>query len=97
MLQEDFLTTNWKHHDIVKLSNGKEYVVQKHKKRYLLLLSVEYGAYFVAGHNITIGRTYESNFDTYEEDLQYDNLKPEHRKLIEEYIANIPENKKKQI
>ena len=38
MTQEDFLNTDWKHHDIVKLTNGKEYVVQKHKKRYILLL-----------------------------------------------------------
>lgn len=90
MLQEDFLKIDWKHHDIVKLTNGKEYVVQKHKKRYILLISVEYGAYFVADHNIVVGRTYESRHATYEEALEADDLAPSHRALIEEYQANKP-------
>jgi len=87
MLQEDFLKTNWKHHDIVKLTNGKEYVVQKQKKRYILLLSIEYEAYFVADHNIVMDRTYASCHDTYEEALTTDILQPNHRSLIEEYIS----------
>ena len=90
MTQEDFLNTDWKHHDIVKLTNGKEYVVQKHKKRYILLLSVEYSAYFVADHNIVVGRTYESHHVTYEEALETDIFTPSHRFLIEEYQANKP-------
>ena len=90
MLQEDFLKIDWKHHDIVKLTNGKEYVVQKHKKRYILLISVEYSAYFVADHNIVVGRTYESRHATYEEALEADALTPSHRVLIEEYQANKP-------
>lgn len=90
MVQEEFLNTDWKHYDIVKLTNGKEYVVQKHKKRYILLLSVEYSAYFVADHNIVVGRTYESHHATYEEALETDILTPSHRVLIEEYQANKP-------
>ena len=90
MLQKDFLNTDWKHHDIVKLTNGKEYVVQKQKKRYILLLSVEYSTYFVADHNIVVGRTYESCHATYEETLETDPLLPRHRALIEEYQANKP-------
>lgn len=90
MLQKDFLNTDWKHHDIVKLTNGKEYVVQKQKKRYILLLSVEYSTYFVADHNIVVGRTYESCHATYEEPLETDTLLPRHRALIEEYQANKP-------
>ncbi len=90
MLQEDFLKTDWKHHDIVKLTNGKEYVVQKHKKICILLLSVEYGAYFVVDHNIVVGRTYESRHATYEEALVIDTLTPRHRALIEKYQANKP-------
>lgn len=88
MTQEDFLNTDWRHHDIVKLTNRKEYVVQKKKKRYILLLSVEYGAYFVADHNIVVDRTYASCHDTYEEALATDTLQPSHRALIEEYISN---------
>lgn len=87
MVQEEFLNTDWKHHDIVKLTNGKEYVVQKQKKRYLLLLSVEYSAYFVADHNIVVDRTYVSYHDTFEEALTTDILQPNHRTLIEEYIS----------
>lgn len=88
MLQVDFLNTNWKHHDIVKLTNGKEYVVQKQKKRYILLLSIECSAYFVADHNIIVSRTYESCHSTYEEALETDTLLPSHRALIEKYQAN---------
>ena len=40
MVQEEFLNIDWKHHNIVKLTNGKEYVVQKHKKKYILLISL---------------------------------------------------------
>lgn len=90
MLQGDFLNTNWKHHDIVKLTNGKEYVVQKRKKRHILLLSIEYGAYFAADHNIVVGRTYETCHATYEEALEKDTLQPSHRALIEKYQANKP-------
>lgn len=90
MVQEEFLNIDWKHHNIVKLTNGKEYVVQKHKKRYILLLSVEYSAYFVADHNIVVDRTYESHHATYEEALETDILTPSHRILIEEYQANKP-------
>lgn len=90
MLQAEFLNTNWKHHDIVKLTNDKEYVVQKQKKRHILLLSIEYSAYFIADHNIVVGRTYESCHATYEETLESDTLLPSHRALIEKYQANKP-------
>lgn len=87
MRQEDFLNIGWKHHDIVKLTNGKEYVVQNQKKRYILLLSVEYRAYFVADHNIVVDRTYSSCHDTFEEALAAGTLQASHRTLIEEYIS----------
>ena len=90
MLQGDFLNKYWKHHDIVKLTNGKEYVVQKKKKRCILLLSIEYNAFFTADHNIVVGRTYESCHATYEEALETDTILPRHRALIEEYQANKP-------
>ena len=88
MLQKDFLNADWKHHDIVKLTNGKEYVVQKQKTRHILLLSIEYSTYFVADHNIIVGRTYKSVHATYEEALKTDTLQPSHRALIEKYQAN---------
>ena len=81
---------DWKHHNIVKLTNGKEYVVQKHKKKYILLISVEYGAYFITDHNIVVGRTYESRHATYEEALEIGILTPSQRALIEEYQAHKP-------
>ena len=87
MVQEEYLNIDWKHHNIVKLTNGKEYVVQKHKKKYILLISVEYSAYFVADHNIVVDRTYASCHDTYEEALATHVLQPIHRALIEEYIS----------
>ena len=90
MVQKEFLNIDWKHHNIVKLTNGKEYVVQKHKKKYILLISVEYSAYFVADHNIVVGRTYESRHATYEEALETDILTPSQRALIEEYQAHKP-------
>ena len=76
MVQEEYLNIDWKHHNIVKLTNGKENVVQKHKKKYILLISVEYSAYFIAAHNIVRGRTYESRHATYEEALETGILTP---------------------
>ena len=90
MVQEEFLNIDWKHHNIVKLTNGKEYVVQKHKKKYILLISVEYSAYFVADHNIVVGRTDESRHVTYEDGLAADLLTPSQCALIEEYQAHKP-------
>ena len=90
MVQEEYLNIDWKHHNIVKLTNGKEYVVQKHKKKYILLISVEYSAYFVADHNIVVGRTDESRHATYEEALETDILTPSQCALIEEYQAHKP-------
>ena len=90
MVQEEYLNIDWKHHNIVKLTNGKENVVQKHKKKYILLISVEYSAYFVADHNIVVGRTYESRHATYEEALETGILTPSQRALIEEYQTHKP-------
>ena len=90
MVQEEFLNIDWKHHNIVRLTNGKEHVVQKHKKKYILLISVEYSAYFVADHNIVVGRTYESRHATCEEALETGILTPSQRALIEEYQTHKP-------
>ena len=57
MTTEVYNSTDWQHGNRVRLTNGKEYHVMRQKKRYLLLLSVEYMAYFVADHRIIQSRT----------------------------------------
>ena len=57
MSEQEFDSIPWQYGNKVRLSNGKEYTVKKKKKRYILLYSEEYKAYFVADHRITIERT----------------------------------------
>lgn len=57
MTIEEYNNIVWQHGNRVRLSNGKEYPVMRQKKRYLLLLSVEYMAYFVASYQIIQCRT----------------------------------------
>ncbi|MCQ2096216.1 MAG: hypothetical protein MJY59_05705 [Bacteroidaceae bacterium] len=57
MTERDYQNTDWQHGNKVRLTNGKEYFVMRQKKRYLLLLSEEYMAYFVADHRIIDCRT----------------------------------------
>lgn len=64
MTQEEFKNTNWHRGNMVKLDNGKEYLVKglKSHGNYLLLYSWEYDSCFIADHNIVAYRT-----DDYEE------------------------------
>ena len=57
MTAEEYNSTDWQHGNSVRLTNGKEYLVMRQKKRFLLLLSVEFMAYFVADHRIIDCRT----------------------------------------
>lgn len=57
MTQEEYNSTDWNRGNRVKLTNGKEYSVRKQKKRFLILYSEEYEAYFIADHHIIDCRT----------------------------------------
>lgn len=57
MSEQEFNQINWLYGNKARLTNGKEYTVKKKKKRYILLYSDEYKAYFVADHRITVERT----------------------------------------
>lgn len=57
MTQEEYNSTDWNRGNRVKLMNGKEYPVRNHKKRFLLLYSEEFEAYFIADHHIIDCRT----------------------------------------
>lgn len=57
MSEQEFNHINWQYGNKARLTNGKEYTVKKKKKRYILLYSDEYKAYFVADHRITVERT----------------------------------------
>lgn len=69
MTQEEFNNTNWHRGNVVKLRNGKEYLVKglKAHGRYLLLYSYEYESSFVADYNIVDCRTsdYEEPEEVY--------------------------------
>ena len=55
MSEQEFNSIPWQYGNKVRLSNGKESTVKK--KRYILLYSEEYKAYFVAEYRITVERT----------------------------------------
>ena len=57
MTESEFNNIPWQYGNTARLTNGKEYKVKRKKKRYLLLYSHEYHAYFVADHRITVERT----------------------------------------
>lgn len=58
---------------MVRFSNGKEYPVMRQKKRYHLLLLVEYMAYFVASSQIIQCRTSDYVGHTNPKNLSKDN------------------------
>lgn len=90
MTELEFNNTNWQHHDIVRLTNGKQYVVQKKKrKKYILLFSTEYETYFVADYRITECRTHIAK-DDYTEILASTDISAEVRIVIAEYEAKKP-------
>lgn len=57
MSEQEFNNIPWQYGNKARLTNGKENTVKKKKKRYILLYSDEYKAYFVADHRITVERT----------------------------------------
>lgn len=57
MTQEEYNSTDWNRGNRVRLTNGKEYLVRRQKKRYLILYSAEYDAFFIADHHIIVCRT----------------------------------------
>ena len=57
MSEQEFNNIHWQYGNKARLTNGKEYSVKKKKKRYILLYSDEYKAYFVADHRIITERT----------------------------------------
>jgi len=57
MSEQEFHSIPWQYGNKVRLTNGKQYTVKKKKKRYILLYSDEYKAYFVADHRIVVERT----------------------------------------
>lgn len=69
MTQKEFIETNWHRGNVVKLENGKEYLVKGTKShgKYLLLYSEEYDKCFIADHNIVDCRTsdYEEPIEVY--------------------------------
>lgn len=69
MTQKEFTETNWHRGNVVKLENGKEYLVKRTKShgKYLLLYSEEYDKCFIADHNIVDCRTsdYEEPIEVY--------------------------------
>lgn len=76
--QSEFNTTDWHRGNVVRLDNGKEYLVKcvKGHGRYILCYSSEYDAYFVADHRIVDCRTsdYEEPIEVY---LEHKRLKRE--------------------
>lgn len=69
MTQKEFTETNWHRGNVVKLENGKEYLVKGTKShgKYLLLYSEEYDKCFITDHNIVDCRTsdYEEPIEVY--------------------------------
>lgn len=57
MTQEEYFSIDWKRGNMVRLTNGKEYMVRAVKKKCLLLHSNEYYAYFVVDYRIIDCRT----------------------------------------
>lgn len=57
MTQEEYNSTDWNRGNRVRLTNGKEYLVRRQKKRFLILYSAEYDAFFIADHHIIVCRT----------------------------------------
>lgn len=69
MTLKEFVDTNWHRGNVVKLKNGKEYLVKgtKGHGRWLLLYSEEYDKCFVADYRIVDCRTsdYEEPEEVY--------------------------------
>lgn len=103
MTEQEFINTNWQRGNIVKLKNGKEYLVKGRKGhgRYLLLYSSEYNACFIADHHIVDCRTsdYEEPEEVYLEHRRKMREEAEARREAEkqEYLRAKAELKQRNI
>lgn len=100
MTHKEFLDTNWHRGNVVKLENGKEYLVKGVKGRgnYLLLYSLEYDARFVADYRIVDCRTsdYEEPEEVYLEMKRQKQAQAEARRLAEHEAAMKAKEERKQ-
>lgn len=95
MTIKEFVDTNWHRGNVVRLKNGKEYLVKgtKGHGRWLLLYSEEYDAKFVADYRIVDCRT--SDYEEPEE--VYLEKKRKHQEALARKAAKAnkqPESKK---
>ena len=103
MTLKEFVDTNWHRGNVVKLKNGKEYLVKgvKGHGRWLLLYSEEFDAKFVADYRIVDCRTsdYEEPEEVYLEMKRQKQAEAEAKREAErqEYLRAKAERKRKNI
>ena len=103
MTLKEFVDTNWHRGNVVKLKNGKEYLVKgtKGHGRWLLLYSEEYDAKFVADYRIVDCRTsdYEEPEEVYLEKKRKHQEEAAAKREAErqEYLRTKAERKQKNI
>ena len=103
MTIKDFVDTNWHRGNVVRLKNGKEYLVKgtKGHGRWLLLYSEEYDAKFVADYRIVDCRTsdYEEPEEVYLEKKRKHQEEAAAKREAErqEYLREKAERKQKNI
>ena len=103
MTLKEFVDTNWHRGNVVKLKNGKEYLVKgtKGHGRWLLLYSEEYDAKFVADYRIVDCRTsdYEEPEEVYLEKNRKHQEEADAKREAErqEYLRAKAERKQKNI
>ena len=103
MTLKEFVDTNWHRGNVVKLKNGKEYLVKgtKGHGRWLLLYSEEYDAKFVADYRIVDCRTsdYEEPEEVYLEKKRQKEAEAEAKREAarQEYLRAKAERKQKNI
>ena len=103
MTLQEFNEINWHRGNVVKLKNGKEYLVKgtKGHGRWLLLYSEEYDKCFVADHNIVDSRTsdYEEPEEVYLEMKRQKQAEAQAKRDAErqEYLRQKEERKQKNL
>ena len=103
MTLKEFVDTNWHRGNVVRLKNGKEYIVKgtKGHGRWLLLYSEEFDAKFVADYRIVDCRTsdYEEPEEVYLEKKRKHQEEAEAKREAErqEYLRAKAERKQKNI
>ena len=103
MTIKEFVDTNWHRGNVVRLKNGKEYLVKgtKGHGRWLLLYSEEYDAKFVADYRIVDCRTsdYEEPVEVYIEKKRKHQEEAAAKREAErqEYLREKAERKQKNI